>query len=70
MAIREDRRVVDVFIDIGLPDDVVQAKVAVIDSQRIRLVMNEPRSEAVGVFVDEEADRMGHPDLNQSEEPK
>ncbi len=48
------------FVDIGLPKDVFQAKVSLVDSQRIRLVTNEPRGETVNVFMDEEADCMGH----------
>jgi hypothetical protein len=66
-TVRKDRDIIDVFADVGLRENVVQANVSVVEGQRIGLVMKELGSEAVCVLVHEETNSMGKPKLDYNE---
>ena len=70
VAAREDWIVIDVFIDIGLPEDIAQTQVSVVERKRIGLVMNDPGREAVRILMHQVTNCMGKPKLDENERPK
>ncbi|WP_342627295.1 hypothetical protein AAC691_13615 [Nguyenibacter vanlangensis] len=54
----EDRRIIDVFIDLLLQQDVIESGAAVMECERVRFPAKQPGHQGMGIFMREEIDRV------------